>query len=111
MSEEQNDIVHVEILGRPYPIRRGQLDRDRVTQIASQVDQIMQAALDRPGNLDKEAVAVLAAINIAAELMVLRDDHDTNDTSARKKSVQIETTLTEIETTLDEAIAKNTKVV
>jgi len=111
VSEEQNEIVRVEILGRPYPIKRGQLDTDRVTQIASIVDHSMQAALDRPGNFDKEAVAVLAAINIAAELMELRDDLDTNETSTRKTSMEIETILTRIETTLDDVIAKNTKVV
>jgi len=99
VSEEQNDIVHVEILGRTHSIR-SQLGTDYVTKLASYVDQKMQTALDGSSTtFDKEAVAVLAAINIADEYFRCLNDRTTNDTSIKQRAI-------DIETILDEAISK-----
>jgi cell division protein ZapA len=72
MSDPRTRVVSVEIQGLRYPIRSS-LDAGYVTQLATYVDQKMQAAADESPTGDSTKVAVVAALNIADEVFQTRD--------------------------------------
>ncbi len=89
MSDASGVVVTVEILGQSYPIRSS-LDTSYVTELASYVDQKMQAAADRIAGGDSLRVAVLAALNIADEYFRLRQNSASPDAAVRKATLELE---------------------
>jgi cell division protein ZapA len=76
MSEADQRVVPVEILGQRYPIR-STLDEEYVAELASYVDGKIRTAADASPSSDLVRVAVLAALNIADEFFRARDvEHD-----------------------------------
>jgi cell division protein ZapA len=76
MSEADQRVVPVEILGQRYPIRSA-LDEEYVAELASYVDGKIRTAADTSPSSDLVRVAVLAALNIADEFFRARDvEHD-----------------------------------
>lgn len=61
----------VHIAGHEYRVR-GDADEAWLQQVASHVDETMQQVRERTGTIDTYEIAVLAALNIARELMLLR---------------------------------------
>ena len=70
MSEKPT-MVHVEIFGQSYALRAGE-DPAYLERLAAFVDEHMQEVAKAAGAVDSVRVAVLAALNIADELMQAR---------------------------------------
>jgi cell division protein ZapA len=68
------DAVSVEIYDQIYNLRGS--DADYIRQLASLVDSKMRAVATHGGTADSLRVAVLAALNIADELMAQRERQD-----------------------------------
>ena len=64
--------IPVQILGQEYRIR-SDADEDSIRRAAAMVDEIMARVRDRTGTVDTQSVAVLAALNIANQLLTLRE--------------------------------------
>ena len=72
MNEPSYRVVRVAIQSQQYPIR-SQLDAAYVAQLASYVDEKMQAVAETSPTGDSLRLAVVAAINIADEFFRCRD--------------------------------------
>ena len=66
MADKPN-LVHVEIFGQTYAVRAGG-EPGFVEELAAQVDAQMREVSKQSGAVDTVRIAVLAALNIAAEL-------------------------------------------
>jgi cell division protein ZapA len=66
VTEKGSRVVSVEIHGQRYPIRSA-LDAAYVIELATYVDEKMQAAAAETASGDSLKIAVLAALNIADE--------------------------------------------
>jgi len=66
MAEKPN-LLHVETFGQTYAVRAGG-EPGFVEELASQVDAQMREVSKQSGAVDTVRIAVLAALNIAAEL-------------------------------------------
>jgi cell division protein ZapA len=67
--------MSVEIYDQVYHLRG--VDPKYIEQLAALVDSKMRAVASHGGTVDSLRVAVLAALNIADELLTLRERHDT----------------------------------
>ncbi|MBI1357447.1 MAG: cell division protein ZapA [Acidobacteria bacterium] len=67
--------VQVQIFGQVYNVRSAS-DPDRTHRVAEIVDEKMNGIADRGGSPDSYRVAVLAALELADELLRLRDEHE-----------------------------------
>lgn len=70
MADKPN-MVHVEIFGQSYALRAGE-DPSYLQRLAHLVDEQMREVAKAAGAVDSVRVAVLAALNIADELMQAR---------------------------------------
>lgn len=68
---DKPNMVHVEIFGQSYALRAGE-DPGYLERLASLVDEHMREVAKAAGAVDSVRVAVLAALNIADELMQAR---------------------------------------
>jgi cell division protein ZapA len=66
MADKPN-LVHVEIFGQTYAVRAGG-EPGFIEELAAQVDAQMREVSKQSGAVDTVRIAVLAALNIAAEL-------------------------------------------
>ena len=64
--------IPVQILGQEYRIR-SDADEDLIRRAATLVHETMARVRDRTGTVDTESVAVLAALNIANQLVASRE--------------------------------------
>lgn len=72
-KKERESRVEVNILGDRYTIR-GQADTGYIAEVARMVDTRMREIKDRNREMNKVRVAVLAAINLADELLQEREN-------------------------------------
>lgn len=70
---DKDSLVHVEIFGQDYAVRGGD-DPAYVEKLASYVDEQMKEVSRTSGAVDSLRIAVLAALNIAAERFELLDE-------------------------------------
>ena len=84
MAEKPN-LVHVEIFGQTYAVRAGG-EPGFVEELAAQVDAQMREVSKQSGAVDTVRIAVLAALNIAAELKDLRARVDQADDKVRLRA-------------------------
>ena len=68
------DVVDVRIAGHDYKIRT-ETDADLIREIAGYVDRAMNKVRDRTGTVDTLDVAVLTCLNLAREILTLRDEN------------------------------------
>lgn len=66
--------VRVDILGTEYTLR-GQVGAEHLRSVSRLVDDMMTQISSANPHLDPKRVAVLAAVNLADELLRLRQDH------------------------------------
>lgn len=85
-------LVHVEIFGQSYAVR-AQGDTRFVEELAKHVDREMREVSQQGGAVDTVRIAVLAALNIAAEVMDLRDRLDHADEKVRIRAQMLARTL------------------
>lgn len=69
---DKPSLVHVEIFGQTYPVRAG-TDAGYVEQLAQLVDARMKEVARSTSTVDSMRIAVLAALNIADELLRVRE--------------------------------------
>lgn len=74
MSDEEITTVPVQIFGEEYVIRTDQ-DEEHTRRCASYVDDVVQEAHLR-GHVSEAKAAILAAMEIADELLRLREDRE-----------------------------------
>ena len=67
MSEELRSIK-VSIFGRDYNIR-GDSNSEYIRTVAAHVDSVMRDIADKTGSLSASRIAILAALNIADEML------------------------------------------
>jgi cell division protein ZapA len=84
MAEKPN-LVHVEIFGQTYAVRAGG-EPGFVEELAAQVDAQMREVSKQSGAVDTVRIAVLAALNIAAELKDARARIDQADDKVRLRA-------------------------
>ena len=84
MAEKPN-LVHVEIFGQTYAVRAGG-EPGFVEELAAQVDAQMREVSKQSGAVDTVRIAVLAALNIAAELRDARARIDQADDKVRLRA-------------------------
>jgi len=84
MAEKPN-LVHVEIFGQTYAVRAGG-EPNFVEELAAQVDAQMREVSKQSGAVDTVRIAVLAALNIAAELRDARARIDEADDKVRLRA-------------------------
>jgi len=68
-------VVSVEIAGHEYKLR-SEADPEWLQQIARQVDRAMSQIASRTRTVDSHQVAVLTALNLAREVILLREARD-----------------------------------
>jgi len=87
-------LVHVEIFGQTYAVRAGAGGDSRfVEELAAHVDAQMREVSKSSGAVDSVRIAVLAALNIAAELFEARDRLDQGDEKLRIRAEMMARTL------------------
>ena len=84
MAEKPN-LVHVEIFGQTYAVRAGG-EPGFIEGLAAQVDAQMREVSKQSGAVDTVRIAVLAALNIAAELEDARARIDQADGKVRLRA-------------------------
>lgn len=87
MSEGR--VIPVEIHGQRYPIR-STLDPEYVARLARYVDEKMRAASESTPTGDSLRLAVLAALNIADELLRCRDANHARDGELAERAGELE---------------------
>ena len=86
---DQGRVISVEICGQRYPIRTA-LDPEYVARLAALVDEKMRAAADLTPTGDWVRLAVLAALNIADELLRTRDANSARDGELAERAGELE---------------------
>jgi cell division protein ZapA len=86
---EPGRVIPVEIHGQRYPIR-STLDPEYVARLAAYVDEKMRAAADSTPTGDSLRLAVLAALNIADELLRCRDSTHSRDGRLAERAEELE---------------------
>jgi cell division protein ZapA len=89
VADDTSRVVTVEIMGRRYQIRSA-LDLDYISDLASYVDEKIQAVAARSTGGDTVRVAVLAALNIADEYFRIRDADENLSHDAMRRAGEIE---------------------
>jgi cell division protein ZapA len=92
---DQGRVIPVEIHGQRYPIRSS-LEPEYVARLATYVDEKMRAAADATPAGDAVRLAVLAALNIADELLRCRDAASARDGQLAERAGELERLLDRI---------------
>ncbi len=84
-------VVEIEIFGQRYKIRvKGEEDERYIGQLTSLVDQKMNEVAVKSKSSDTTKIAVLAALNIADELVAARQRLDRLDEALGRVETEIE---------------------
>jgi cell division protein ZapA len=86
--------VRVEIFDQAYNLRGS--DPEYIISLAEYVDAKMRAVAEATGTIDTGRLAVLAAINIADELHLVRRGQETGTTDYRKRALELASALDEV---------------
>lgn len=81
--------IAVRIQGQEYRIR-SEADDASVQRLARYVDATMDRVRERTHTVDSRAVAVLSALNIARDLLALRESGVVGDGALRVESARVE---------------------
>ena len=93
-QDTRNGSVRVEIFDQAYNLRGS--DADYITKLAEYVDGKMRAVAEATGTIDTGRLAVLAALNIADELHLLKGNQDTGQTDYHKLAHHLSSALDEV---------------
>ena len=84
MTAKSTTTVEVEIFGATYQVR-GDNDADYLQELAALVDQKMQEVAAHLKTVDRTKIAVLAALNVADDLVQCRKDQGGEIEAVTKK--------------------------
>ena len=73
MEEKGKNRVTVKIMGEEY-ILRGSSSTEDMYKVGRYVDQMMKSLAEKKIQMSKQKIAVLAALNLADELIKLKED-------------------------------------
>lgn len=90
----QNGSVRVEIFDQSYNLRGS--DSEYILKLAEYVDTRMRQIAEQTKTVDSLRLAVLAAINIADELHVLRRKHENVTSDLRQRTSNLAGALDEV---------------
>jgi cell division protein ZapA len=90
----QNGSVRVEIFDQSYNLRGS--DGDYIQSLAAYVDTRMRQIAEQTATIDSLRLAVLAALNIADELHVLKRKHDTVTSDMKQRTTHLSGALDEV---------------
>ncbi len=74
MEDKGKNKVTVNILGEEY-ILRGSSSIEEMSRVGLYVDNLMKSLAEKNSHMSKQKIAVLAAINLADELLKIKADH------------------------------------
>ena len=94
VKDVQNGSVRVEIFDQAYNLRGS--DADYILKLAEYVDLKMRAVAEATNTIDSARLAVLAALNIADELHLLKRKQENGTTDYRKRAHQLALALEEV---------------
>ncbi|MFH2036577.1 MAG: cell division protein ZapA [Candidatus Zixiibacteriota bacterium] len=85
---DKSQVVSVTIFGEEYPIR-GVVEKDHILRVAACVDKKMREIALKSRNRSPGKIAVLAALNLADELLDLKDrsTSDLDKIESRTKNI------------------------
>jgi cell division protein ZapA len=81
-KDANNTSVRVEIFDQAYNLRGS--DPDYILKLAEYVDSKMRAVAEQTHTVDTSRVAVLAALNIADELQIIKRNQDSGSEYAKR---------------------------
>lgn len=102
VAGEDNGAVSVDIYDQVYHLRG--TDAEHIQQLAAVVDSKMRAVATQGTTVDSLRVAVLAALNIADELLSLRARYDTLASRAGQAETSVRSRAGTLAGMLDEVI-------
>ena len=94
VKDAQNASVRVEIFDQAYNLRGS--DPEYILKIAEYVDSKMRAVAAATNTIDTVRLAVLAALNIADELHILKKRNDGGTTDYQKRAHKLVHALDEV---------------
>lgn len=87
-SNTLNKRLHIEVFGRRYALR-GEADQDYAQKLASMVDQKIDEVSQHSEGSPFSKLVVLAAINLADELLQLQEKQNKQDGLTEEKTRRI----------------------
>jgi cell division protein ZapA len=87
--------IDVEIFGAVYPVR-GAHDRERLQRLASIVDRKMREIGTRVPTVDTGKIAILAALNLADELIQSSEQQEGERVQIQEKVAELTGELTQV---------------
>lgn len=84
MEEKEKNRISVYIMGEEY-ILRGSSSTDKMHEVGHYVDQLMKSLAENNIQMSKQKIAVLAALNLADELLRLKKDNSLNIENLRDR--------------------------
>jgi cell division protein ZapA len=94
MASKTTTSVDVEIFGAVYHVK-GEQDRDYLLRLASIVDQKMKEIGQQVPMVDSGKIAILAALNLADELLQCNDQQEGERVDIMEKVAELTGVLTE----------------
>jgi len=88
MSDEQSRVVHVTIYGQQYPIK-GNANEEYIRKIAAYVDSKMREVETQIQVKSSLKIAILSALNIAAELFSVQEEKEQLVTQFEEKAQEL----------------------
>jgi cell division protein ZapA len=84
MDNKGKNRIAVSIMGEEY-ILRGSSSPDEMDRVGRYVDRLMRKLCENNIQMSRHRIAVLAALNLADELLKLKADHDRSATDQIKE--------------------------
>lgn len=80
-------VIDINIFGRKLPVHTGDLNEEYLLELASYVDETINAVKDRNENYDDTVIAILACVNIADILLSSHDDEEKKEAFEKLKTL------------------------
>lgn len=93
MTEPKRPTTEITLLERSYAIACPPEEKDKLERAARYLDRAMQGIHSRGRVIDREKIAIMAALNIAHELLEALDDQRAGEQSLNELNARLEKAL------------------
>ncbi|MGM0535228.1 MAG: cell division protein ZapA [Pseudomonadota bacterium] len=93
MTEPKRPTTDITLLERSYAIACPPEEQDKLERAARYLDRAMQGIHSRGRVIDREKIAIMAALNIAHELLEALDDQRAGEQSLNELNARLEKAL------------------
>ncbi|MDW7745380.1 cell division protein ZapA [Halomonas sp.] len=93
MTEPKRPTTEITLLERSYAIACPPEEQDKLERAARYLDRAMQGIHSRGRVIDREKIAIMAALNIAHELLEALDDQRAGEQSLSELNARLEKAL------------------